>query len=142
MRGGIPRFVRRMYTDTVGSATGCENIPKMPETVRYPDITNRISSLEKTVTEWQRWHEAEDDRRFGEMNAAVNTVNANVDRLLTARSEQIGAARAIAELAEQRSKDQQALNEKRGRRQTLIIGIVATGSALFNIATAHHWLGL
>lgn len=102
----------------------------MPETFRYSDVTSRLGALERSVTDWQKRHEEEDDRKFGELGAAVNSVNAKAGELLQARAEQVGAAKAIAELAESRAK-----------RNTFVLALVVGVPSLLTFLSQHHWLG-
>lgn len=94
----------------------------MPDTIR--DLGNSIDSLRDAISAWQARHESEDDRRF-------DTVTAKMEQLITARAEQVGAARTIAELAEHRA-----------TRNTRIVAFISAGCAILTLCIQKHWLGL
>ena len=128
----------------------------MPETVSQVQITNltrRFDEFVKNDSEWKVDHDKSDDRRFGEMNASIALVDSKTQRLIEARAEQVGAAKAIAELAERRAAEQseesahraRLQSEKdaqRGRRQTWIMSAIMALMAFTTICIQKHWLGL
>ncbi len=76
-------------------------------------------------------HEQRDDERFGVLTARVDTMTAKVGELFMQRAEQVGAARAIAELA-----------EKRATKNTRIVSVIAAICAVLTLCIQKHWLGL
>ena len=98
----------------------------MPETVSLREITSKVEKL----IAWQTDHDQRDESRFGELYASLDGMTAKVEQLLTLRAEQVGAARAIAELA-----------ERRGSRNTWIVAVISAGSAvatlLFQLFVKH-----
>lgn len=88
----------------------------MPETVRYADIT-RI--------------EADYLRRFGDVNAILTTVQANVLTLMRDKDKQDGAAAAIAEAA-----------DRRGKHTIAVVACISGIAPLLTLLIQKHWLGL
>jgi hypothetical protein len=76
-------------------------------------------------------HEQRDEERFGVLGARVDTMTAKVGELFMQRAEQVGAARAIAELA-----------ERRATKNTRIVSIIAAICAVLTLCIQKHWLGL
>jgi hypothetical protein len=110
----------------------------MLETVRIAELTTKIDG----IVEWQKQHDKRDDERIGDLGARIEDVTAKVGELFIQRAEQIGAARAIANLAERRTREQQVLAERRGVRQTWIMSSIMAAMAFLTICIQKHWLGL
>jgi hypothetical protein len=106
----------------------------MPET----GSTERITRLEGVV-EGLKIGLEDHVRRFGELNASVDRMKASVDQLVNARAEQVGAARAIAELAERRSRELSEENATRSRTLTVISLVAGAAYTLVNVAIQKHW---
>jgi len=120
-----------------------------PETVWQIHITDIATGLRELRKEVES-HSAEDTRRFGEVNASLSGMRASMDQLVQARAEQVGAARAIAELAERksrelseenatRSREQSARDAKRGRDQTRIMWAFGIVFTVIQIMIQKHW---
>jgi len=96
----------------------------------WSDITDRVTRLEAFFNEWQIRHENKDDERFGSMDATLDHMSAKLDNLFEERARQVGAAKAIADLAEQRNK-----------RNTFILALVVGIPSVLTLLGQHHWLG-
>ena len=85
------------------------------------DLKDSLAELRRETREWHDSHADKDDARFDQVNAGLN-------QLISARAEQVGAAKAIAELAERRAK-----------WNTWIVSLITALGALLTLLIQKHW---
>lgn len=102
---------------------------------KITDIERGLQALRDEVSE----HSREDMRRFGEVSACLERMKASLDTLHIDKAEQVGAARAIAELAAQNSRELSEENAARSRTLTVISLVAGAAYTLVNIAIQKHW---
>lgn len=76
-------------------------------------------------------HEQRDGDQFAALRQGQIEMDVKLMKLVTARAEQVGAAQAIAELA-----------ERRASKNTWIVSLIAVACSLFTICIQKHWFGL
>ena len=91
------------------------------------DLEQRVETLERRHDD----HARDDHDRFAAVTEAIEKMNARLMDLWTARVEQVGAAKAIAELA-----------EKRASRNTRIVALLTAAGTVLTLCIQKHWLGL
>jgi len=123
----------------------------MAETVTLSDLTNLEARLHAHIDARLDDHAEEDSRRFAELNASVYRVDGKAQQLIVAAAENMGAAKAIADLAAQRAKEQSDENARRawlqsqadarrGRIQTWIMSGIGVALTLITILIQKHIL--
>jgi hypothetical protein len=76
-------------------------------------------------------HTDDDNKRFGEVIAQLSEVNDSIGGFKEIHAAQVGAAKAIADLA-----------AARGRKNTWIVSLIAAACTFLTICVQKHWLGL
>ena len=65
-------------------------------------------------------------------------MNNRVNVLYDIRNEQVGAARAIAELAQKNSTELSDSNIKHNRKMTYLMAMIGSSSVVLNFLISHH----
>lgn len=76
-------------------------------------------------------HEKRDGEQFSSLKHGQSEMDSKLMSLVTARAEQVGAAKAIAEMA-----------ERRANKNTWIVSLIAAVCAIVTVCIQKHWLGL
>lgn len=74
-------------------------------------------------------HSGDDDRRFGEVMRELAEIGDGMESLKEARASDLGAAKAIAEMA-----------RRRGKSNTLIVSLIMMACTIITIMIQKHWL--
>ena len=75
-------------------------------------------------------HEKRDGEQFAALKKGQADMDAKLMNLVEARAEQVGAAKAIADLA-----------ERRASKNTRIVSIIAAAGTILTLCIQKHWLG-
>ena len=92
---------------------------------------DRLAAEIKSIFQWQKTHDERQNARFDEIRRDIDNMSNRMTDLFTERAERVGAAKAIAELAEARAK-----------RNTFMLALVAGLPSLLTFCSQHHWFGL
>ena len=94
-------------------------------------IQQQFGAFRDEIREDLAQHEKRDGDQFASIRQGQAEMDAKIMNLVTARAEQVGAAKAIAELA-----------ERRASKNTWIVSLIVATCAIVTILIQEHWLGL